>query len=366
MGWQGTIRAMEAAQRRQQRDAKKRQRELERQTKEMAKFSALEQARLEVETYENALDVLLSVHKEQADAIDWLSALSSLPPLPPCRYSHREMKVRERLAIAPASVPAQQAVEQARHQDESDYQEDFKRYMTEHAEWARMARLARGVLSGDADAYIEVISELSPFTELASIGSSLHFTVHTPRLISVVLSTNGRKAIPSDLKTLTASGKVSVKPMPKPRFVEIYQDYICGCVLRVARELIAILPIETLLVTATAETLDTATGNTAERPFLSVAIPRTTLNSLNFDCLDPSDSVLSMTHRGDLKASRKTGDFDFITPLTVADLDQADAPATVDFNAVFNTAKRLCADLAAQCASLNPQPVEVAENVGEA
>jgi hypothetical protein len=33
MGWKGTIRAMEAAQRRQQRDAQKRQRELERQNK---------------------------------------------------------------------------------------------------------------------------------------------------------------------------------------------------------------------------------------------------------------------------------------------------------------------------------------------
>lgn len=48
------MRAMEAAARRQQRDAKKRQRELERQTKEAAKLSALEQARLEVETYDSA------------------------------------------------------------------------------------------------------------------------------------------------------------------------------------------------------------------------------------------------------------------------------------------------------------------------
>jgi hypothetical protein len=53
MGWKGTLRAMEAAQRRKQRDAQKRQRELERQNKEQAKLSAIEQARLEVETHEN-------------------------------------------------------------------------------------------------------------------------------------------------------------------------------------------------------------------------------------------------------------------------------------------------------------------------
>jgi hypothetical protein len=49
MSWKGTFRAMEAAQRRQQRDAQKRQRELERQDKERVKLSAIEQARLEVE-----------------------------------------------------------------------------------------------------------------------------------------------------------------------------------------------------------------------------------------------------------------------------------------------------------------------------
>ena len=71
---------MVAAQKRQQREAKKRQRELEREAKEMARFSAQEQARLEVETYENAVEVLLSVHKEQSDPVDWLSAAAALPP----------------------------------------------------------------------------------------------------------------------------------------------------------------------------------------------------------------------------------------------------------------------------------------------
>lgn len=65
MGWKGTLKAIEAAERRQQRDAQKRLRELERQSREQAKLSAIEQARLEVETHERGLDVLLSVYKEQ-------------------------------------------------------------------------------------------------------------------------------------------------------------------------------------------------------------------------------------------------------------------------------------------------------------
>ena len=82
MGYQGTLRAMEAAERRHQRDAQKRQRELDRRIKEQAKLSAIEQARLEVETHENQLDVLLSVHKAQGETWDWVALAASLPP--PC------------------------------------------------------------------------------------------------------------------------------------------------------------------------------------------------------------------------------------------------------------------------------------------
>lgn len=365
MGWKAELRAMEAAQRRQERDAKKRQRELERQAKEMAKLSVLEQARLEVQTYENSLDVLLSVHKEQAAAFDWLSIAASLPPVPPRRQMHNEFKARQRLAIAPFRPDAEAAIQQAQQHDEREYQDAMREYAADNAEWAKMSDLARRMLAGDSDAYIAAIEELSPFSELAGIGSSLHFRVHSPRLVEVELSTNGRKAIPTELKTLTTSGKVSVKPMPRPRFVEIYQDYVCGCVLRVARELFALLPVETLLLAASAEALDTATGHTVDRPFLSVAITRADIKALNFDGLDPSDTIMSLPHRGDLKASRKTGDFEFVVPLTVSDLAQTDSPTITDFGAILASTKRLRADLAARSAALNPEPAGVMEGNGE-
>ena len=59
MGYKANIRAIQAVERRQQRDAQKRMRELERQAKEQAKLSEIEQARLEVETFENRLEMLL-------------------------------------------------------------------------------------------------------------------------------------------------------------------------------------------------------------------------------------------------------------------------------------------------------------------
>jgi hypothetical protein len=354
MGYQATVRAVAAAERRQQRDSKKRQRELERQAKERTKLSALEQARLEVDTFENNLEVLLSVHKDQTDPMDWMGILASLPPAPPRKQSHHELKVRRRLAVSPGWQNASAAIQQAQQKDEQEYQEALQKHADERAGWEKLSSLARRVLAGEREAYIEAINDICPFAELANIGSSLHFKVHNARIIECTLDTNGRKAIPSEVKSLTASGKVTAKPMPKARFVEIYQDYICGCVLRVAREIFGLLPVDTLLISAAAESLDTCTGQMLNRTFLSVALRRDILQTLNFEMLDPSDSILSFTHRGDLKASRKTGDFEVVAPLILADLPQGFHERT-DFDGLLASAQRMRAELTAQCAALNPQ-----------
>ena len=79
--------------------------------------------------------------------------------------------------------------------------------------------------------------------------------------------------------------------MPKTKFYELYQDHVCSCVLRVGRELVALLPVEMVLVTAMGRLLNKKTGHIEEQPILSVLMPRKTLDSLNFDLIDPSDSM---------------------------------------------------------------------------
>src|SRR5258706_12531209 len=102
MGYKATVRAMEAAQRQQQRDSQRRLSELERQAKEQAKLSVIEQARLEVETFEGQLEVLVSVHKEQGEVRDWTTLAAALPPPSPQRNSRHEQKAKQRVTVLPA------------------------------------------------------------------------------------------------------------------------------------------------------------------------------------------------------------------------------------------------------------------------
>ncbi|MEI8290867.1 MAG: hypothetical protein WCH99_15495 [Verrucomicrobiota bacterium] len=308
---------MEAAERRQQRSAQKRQRELERQAKEMAKMSQAEQARLEVETFENSLDVLLSVHKEQGETWDWVALASALPPPLPQKLSFYELRARQMALVA--NLGQTSATEEAQRRDELVFQKAMQDYEAEKAEHEQLKSLAHRILAQEYKAFIEALVGFSPLGELSDLGSLLHFTVHNAKLIQCDMKVSGMQVIPSEVKTLTSSGKVSVKPMPKNRFHEIYHDYVCGCILRVAREVFAMLPVETLLVTASADFLNSRTGHTVEQPVLSAVMPRSAVTQLRFEHLDPSDALENFQCRGDFKASRKDGAFKPITPLTPSD-----------------------------------------------
>jgi hypothetical protein len=347
------MRAMEAAERRQQRESQKRQRELEQRTKEQAKLSAIEQARLEVETFENQLDGLLSIHKEQSEVLDWEEFAASLPPPAPQRKSYHELKIKQRVMVLLPNQKgnAEAEIEQARSQDEQIFQDESQAYSDQKAKWEKLKNLSRRVLAGEHKAYTEALVEFNPFAEMSDLGSSINFTIHSAKLIECVLKINGKQAIPAEVKTLTASEKLSVKPMPKGRFHEIYQDYLSGCVLRVAREVFALLPVDTVLVRASADSLDSRTGHRVEQPVLSVVMPRAVIARLNFDQLDPSDTMENFQRRGDFKASRNSEDFNSIVPLTPADIVH-DSVEEMDFNSLFDHVRKMREELKSKIAEL--------------
>ena len=144
--------------------------------------------------------------------------------------------------------------------------------------------------------------------------------------------------------------------MPKGRFHELYQDYVCGCVLRVARELFALFPLETVLVTAVIDSLDARTGQAEELPVLSVAMPRRVVARLDFSRLDPSDAIENFQHRGDFKASRKSEAFQPIKPLTQADIAQS-ATEDMSFQELLANVQKTREQLRTELAALRQRAI---------
>jgi hypothetical protein len=215
----------------------------------------------------------------------------------------------------------QEALDEKWKVDEGDYHSRHGKYQQDHAEWLRLKELAWRILAADLDAYGEAIQFFQPFSEFTEFGSEISFKALDRNKVRCSLRINGQNIIPSEVKNLTAAARLSVKTMPKGRLHEIYQDYACGCCLRIGREILALLPVDYVLTTIHVAAVDPSTGNPTELPILSALLDRSTMESLNFATLDPSDSMANFITRGDVKVSKKTGTFTGITPLNYDDLN---------------------------------------------
>ena len=220
----------------------------------------------------------------------------------------------------------EQAVDDGRALDDEKFQEAQQSYEQQKRDFARRKKIAEGIFAGEIQAFVEAVREVNPFSGNSLLGDSVGFRFDAPWCVEATVKVHAEDIIPSQEKRLLASGKLSVKQMPTGRFYELYQDHICSCVLRVARELFAILPpLRIVFVHAEAKLLNTQTGHKEGQPILSVAIPHENLGQLNFEEIDCSDSMKNFVHRMNV---RKTKGFSACERLRPQDFEQASSAIT--------------------------------------
>lgn len=169
----------------------------------------------------------------------------------------------------------------------------------------KLAGLQTRVLEGDIDAYYEVIETMEPFDELVAFGSEFEIGTDDPKCIVAEFNIKEEEVIPDTMVTLTEAGNVSEKKMTKTAYYEMLQDYVCSVMIRMARDLFALLPVERVIIHAVDDALNTATGNTEEVTYVSVIFDRATFNKINLDAIDPSDSLSNFEYN--MKFGKTTG-----------------------------------------------------------
>jgi len=80
-----------------EREERRRQRELEQRNKELSRMQELERAKLEVDLYENYIDIIKSIHRECGEKLNWQIISSSNPPEPPERQLKNEIEAQKAL-----------------------------------------------------------------------------------------------------------------------------------------------------------------------------------------------------------------------------------------------------------------------------
>lgn len=272
---------------------------LARQQKEIAKQEELERARYEVQLYENKIDLIHSIHKECDDHFDWFEISRSKHPHHTKETGFYELEAQAKLKTFKPSMMQKllktaDKEEAKLHQEVASVREKDEQ---EFKELIRTTRLANRILQQDTDAYLQVIEELSPLDDLLEFGSGFEFIIEDPKTLEVEFSVHSRDVVPTQQKSLTKTGKLSVKEMSKTKYYDILQDYVCSCAIRIARDMFAILPFATVVVHAMDDILDTSTGRTETLPILSIRFDKDVLNSLNFEAIDCSDSMANFEHK---------------------------------------------------------------------
>lgn len=321
MGWRGVVRDIAAAQRRveraNEREAKRRHRELLAYERECAKWETQRRAAYEVDVHTSLVDLVKSLHKDVSYFYDWRSiSATPPPPLPVPTHTCEQAALERQRAYRPSLTErmlgqvesAQRAlaldVEQSRQADAQWYQKALAEHRQEYERWQWFQHLCRGVLAGDLEAYRAALAYLTPFAELREYGPLISPSITRPDLVEFEVELYGEKTIPTEEKRLLGNGTVSTKAMPISRFNELYQDHVCSAALRAAGEAFATLPIEIAMVHVNVPLLDTSTGRREPRTVLSVAVARDAFLELDLDNIDCSDSMKNFVHRMDFKKSR--------------------------------------------------------------
>ncbi len=169
----------------------------------------------------------------------------------------------------------------------------------------KLASLQTRVLEGDIDAYYEVIEAVEPFAELVDFGSQFELGTENPKLMVAEFNIKEEDVIPDTMVTLTEAGNVSEKKMTKTAYYEMLQDYVCSVMIRIARDMFALLPVDKVIVHAVDNALNTATGNREEVTYVSVIFDRATFEKINLDAIDPSDSLSNFEYN--MKFGKTTG-----------------------------------------------------------
>mgnify|MGYP007077387335 CR=1 FL=1 len=305
------VKAVNKANNAYKRDQKKRAAEAARKFKEQEKQQELANAQESVQRYNDYIEVLLSVHKSCSDKIDWEEVKAEPEPPEPIKSDQHE-KAAQRILddFTPKFLDKlfgyknkikkmEDALELGKKQDQSD----FELAKQTKEEWIQLQEISKGVMSKSPEFFEKALTFFNPFSDISEIGTKIKLECF-PEHAELELHVNNDEVIPDYILSLTKTGKLSRKDMAKGKYNELYQDYICSSLIRVARETMAYLPIDKVVVNGMAELVNTTTGNKESVPIASVLFVRDTISTLNLDAIDPSDSLRNFKHNMKFKKTK--------------------------------------------------------------
>ncbi|KNF08521.1 protein of unknown function DUF4236 [Gottschalkia purinilytica] len=278
---------------------KQRLRENEHKLKELEREMVLLEAEYEVEEYNEHINLITSIHKDYIEFWDWKSINSKPIPFEPGTKGPNELEAIKKLEIYKSNLLAKifKFIEKRKIEElKSDIVSAKEKDNELLSSWEHLNKLSSSILSKDLDSYLAVLDEVNPLYNLLDYIDYFEFYAIDEYTMIVDFNIIIDDVVPQQSKSLTKTGKLSVRNLTKTNYYSLVQDHVCSCVICIARHLFALLPLETVIINTQYEILNTETGHEESSTILSVKIDKDKLNSLNLDLIDPSDSINNFEH----------------------------------------------------------------------
>ncbi len=169
----------------------------------------------------------------------------------------------------------------------------------------KLKDIALHVLGGDIEAYYSAVEIMQPYEDLREFGHSFEFGTDASDFAEVQFEIAEEEVMPVVEVTATASGKLTEKDLPKGKYYELLEDYVCSTAIRTARDTFALLPVETVYVHAVQTQVNPATGLSDEETLLSVKFTKDWFTKVDFTKIDPSQFMTLFECR--MKCGKTTG-----------------------------------------------------------
>ena len=306
-------------------------RDAERQRKQNEKLQVLAEAEATVAAFNEYIEQITGLHKERLGApVDWVQHAEAPAPKETVSIKRYEPDARFALEIFKPNFvqrllntadkkreKLKRSLKEAGSKDDENQKKIQESFQKEFANWEKEKTLAGRILRNDGEAYLEAIESRSSIDKIDDLGSYVSFKITENGDLVSSINVHSDDVIPSEKYSLRQSGSLSARQMPKTEFNELYQDYVCSVILRIASEIFALLPIERLLVNAVDDLLNSKTGHIEEQMILSVAVMRKTFKDLKLSDVDPSEAMDNFVHNMNFK---RTQGFAIVAPVNIEEL----------------------------------------------
>ena len=294
-----------------------------------AKIRQINQNIKTVGEYNTYIQRIVSYHTKVISVWGWHQNLNTTNIDPPVNLHYREIQATKKLESYDPNWfirlfrlqeflknRLRKAKEEAIQKDNIEYEKALAKYESATKQIEINKRFVDGIKELNPEIYQEIIEARNPFPSIG-MSNGINLQLFDSYISADCKIVNHEIVIPKNTISQTQTGKLSIKDMAITKSHKLYQEYVCSCTLRVARELFGLIPVDVVYVNAIIDGHNPQNGRLEDQPILSLCITRQQHDSILFEKVNPVSCVEGLDYNMNFKRTEGLQMVERLTPIAL-------------------------------------------------